>query len=92
MRPNRLIRLQTLSDPEAVLAYLATAEHVRDVRLGPDSGLPPGALRLEFGGGDEALSALLKALVGQGFAITSFAEESDNLEDVFMHVTKGTVN
>ncbi|MGD8584855.1 MAG: ABC transporter ATP-binding protein [Chloroflexota bacterium] len=91
LRPNRLIRLQTLSDPLALQAFLATAEHVRDVRVGPDSGLPDGALRVEFSGEDQALSALLTALIDRGFALTSFAEESDNLEDVFMQVTKGVV-
>jgi ABC-2 type transport system ATP-binding protein len=91
LRPNRLIRLHTLSDPAAVHAYLAKAEHVHDVRLGPNSGLPEGTLSLEFGGGDVALSALLKALVEEGFAVTSFAEESEDLEDVFMQVTKGIV-
>ncbi len=91
LRPNRLIHLQTLSDPADVQAYLASAEHVRDVRMEPDVDLPPGALRVEFSGGDAALSALLKALIDQGFAIISFAEEGDNLEDVFMQVTKGIV-
>jgi ABC-2 type transport system ATP-binding protein len=91
LRPNRLIRLQTLSDPVAVQAYLITAEHVQSVRMGPASGLPVGTLHVEFGGEDVALGALLAELTGRGFTITSFAEESDNLEDVFMQVTKGIV-
>ena len=37
------------------------------------------------------MSALLESLIGQGFAIASFSEDSGNLEDVFMQVTKGIV-
>jgi ABC-2 type transport system ATP-binding protein len=91
LRPNQIIRVQTLSDPVALQAYLITAEHVRDVRMEPDLGLPPGVLLVEFGGGDVAQGALLARLIDQGFVITSYAEESDNLEDVFMQVTKGIV-
>jgi ABC-2 type transport system ATP-binding protein len=91
LRANRLIRLQTLSDPPAVEEYLATAEHVLGVRSGPEAGLPAGVFALEFSGGDIEMSALLKALIEQGFAVMSFGEESGNLEDVFMQVTKGIV-
>ena len=91
MRPHRVIGIQTLSDTETVRAFLAQSEHVRNVLAGPDDGLEQGSLRIEFTGGELDMSALLRRLIEQGFAIASFSEESGNLEDVFMQATKGIV-
>jgi ABC-2 type transport system ATP-binding protein len=92
LRPNRLIRLQTLSDTDAVQAYLLGVEQIQIVSAGAESGLPAGTLLAEFSGDDREMSTLLRALIEQGFAITSFGEESSNLEDVFMQVTRGVVS
>jgi ABC-2 type transport system ATP-binding protein len=92
LRPHNLIRIQTLSDPANVRTFLANSEHVRDVREGPNDGLAEGVLRIEFTGGELEMSALLEDLIRQGFSIASFSEDSGNLEDVFMQVTKGIVN
>jgi len=91
LRPHRLIRIQTLSDPESVQAFLAQSAHVGNVLEGPDDGLEQGTLRIEFSGEELEMSALLERLIEQGFAIASFSEDSGNLEDVFMQVTKGIV-
>jgi ABC-2 type transport system ATP-binding protein len=91
LQPNRLIRLRTLSDLAEVKTSLAASEHVKTVRVAPEADLPLDTLQIEFGGDEVALSTLLKRLIDQGFAITFFGEEGDNLEDVFMQVTKGIV-
>ncbi len=49
-------------------------------------------LRLDFSGDDAALSALLAAMVGRGLPVVAFSEEQGDLEDVFMHLTRGTVS
>jgi ABC-2 type transport system ATP-binding protein len=92
LRPYRLIRLQTLSDPEAVKSYLSAYEGVGNVLTPGAEETPGNTLRIEFSGSDGDASALLAGLIGQGFAIVSFSEESDNLEDVFMQVTRGIVS
>ena len=92
LRSHRQVRLQTLSDPLAVRAYLMSSDQVGGLQTAPESDLPAGALRFEFSGEDGELSALLTGLIAQGFEIVSFGEESGDLEDVFMQVTRGVVS
>ena len=89
LRPHRLVRMQTLSDPLAMQAYLTGREGISSVLVASEASLPADTLRIEFSGEDGDLSALLTDLIGQGFAMVSFSEESGNLEDVFMQVTRG---
>ena len=49
-------------------------------------------LRLDFDGDDAALSSLLAWLVGRGLPVLSFSEERGDLEDVFMHLTRGAAD
>ena len=49
-------------------------------------------LEVSFSGDDEALAGLLAGLVGNGFGVTRFHEESGDLEDVFMRLTRGVVS
>ena len=47
--------------------------------------------QVPFGGDEEDLSRILTALVGSGIPVVSFAESTNNLEDIFMQVTRGVV-
>jgi hypothetical protein len=47
---------------------------------------------VSFSGDDEGVSALLRDLVGRGFPVLRFTESVHDLEDVFMHATKGIVS
>jgi hypothetical protein len=58
----------------------------------PVTGNGEGDLQVTFAGDDEALARLLSELVGAGFSVTMFREESSDLEDVFMRLTKGIVS
>ena len=91
LRPHRLIQVRALGDlapvKEAILGY----EQVLGVVAGPDGELPAGILRFEFAGNDEQLSRLLFWLVSQDISIVSFGEESGDLEEVFLQVTRGIV-
>ena len=51
-----------------------------------------GDLQITFAGDDEALARLLSELVGAGFPVLNFREETGDLEDVFMRLTKGIVS
>jgi hypothetical protein len=60
---------------------------VLDAKLGDD-----GEVRIEFIGDLDAQADLLAALIGNGFRVTSFKEDSADLEDVFLKLTTGAVN
>ncbi len=51
-----------------------------------------GDLLVTFEGDDATLAALLQALIEAGFPVTTFREESGNLEDLFMRLTRGVVS
>ena len=48
-------------------------------------------LLIEFSGGDLALSQVLASLVQAGIPVLHFSEDERDLEEVFMHATKGLV-
>jgi ABC-2 type transport system ATP-binding protein len=49
-------------------------------------------LEVTFAGQDEGVAELLGDLVGAGFPVLSFQEETGDLEDVFMRLTQGIVS
>lgn len=75
---------------EEAQAWLAGRPDV--VRVEPVTGNGEGHLQVTFGGDDEALARLLSDLVSAGFPVTMFHEETGDLEDVFMRLTKGIVS
>src|SRR5205823_13031830 len=48
-------------------------------------------VRIEFEGDDHQLSRLLVELLARGLPVYGFTEETGDLEDVFMRVTRGIV-
>jgi len=75
---------------EEAQAWLTRRPEV--VCVEPVTGNGEGDLQVTFAGDDEALARLLSELVGAGFSVTMFREESSDLEDVFMLLTKGIVS
>ena len=49
------------------------------------------SLELPFSGSDEDLNRILNRMVEGGIPVVSFSEGKNNLEDIFMQVTKGVV-
>jgi hypothetical protein len=47
---------------------------------------------VDFTGDDEGVSQLLMALSARGIPVVNFAEETHDLETVFMRATKGIVS
>lgn len=79
----RIMEVRVAGDPEAALAISRNVAGVTDVRI--DNGM----LRVAVDGDDEAVAALLAALVRAGVPVFHFAETRSKLEDVFMAITGG---
>jgi len=62
------------------------------VQVEPVVGNSEEDLEITFSGDDEALARLLSHMVSAGFPVVAFREESGDLEDVFMRLTKGVVS
>lgn len=81
----RVISIRTLSDPkkleEALSGYPGVLNSTRENR----------SLSIEFSGGNEDVSQLLKYLVENDLKVVEFHQKSTNLEDVFLKVTRGEV-
>ena len=92
LRTHRLIQLRALGDTLPLQAFLLSRPEVHNVTLGGDADLPPGTLRVDFSGDDNALGQLLADIVAQKLPLVGFFEETGDLEDVFLHVTQGIIN
>ena len=77
-------------DIEDARAWLADRPDV--IRVDPVADNGEGDLRVTFSGDDESLARLLGEMVGAGFPVVTFREETGDLEDVFMRLTKGVVS
>jgi len=95
--PHRRLQVVLLSQAEQAQAALIGREGVIEVRVlenGASQKTQAAAqvLEVDFTGDDAAVSGLLKDLVGRGFPVLRFTESVHDLEDVFMHATKGIVS
>lgn len=87
MQPHRVFSLNVLGDADEVRSLALDLPHVLSAVAGV-----PGEVRLEFAGDVEAQADLLTALVKRGCRISTFREDSADLEDVFLKLTTGAVN
>jgi ABC-2 type transport system ATP-binding protein len=92
LRAHRLIQVQVIGDTGALQEALLKDKSVSGVVATADVELLPNGVRFDFSGSDEELSQLLAKLIKEGIQVLSFGEETGDLEDVFMHVTKGIVS
>lgn len=92
LRAHRLIQTRVLGDLTPLQDYLLAHEQVHTIIAGAAVDLPPDTLRFDFSGSDADLAALLADLVRRDIAVIGLHEESGDLEDVFLHATKGIVN
>lgn len=76
---------RVLSDPEDALRTIAEMPHVSHARL------DQGAVHFGFAGGDAERAYLLAELMRRNLRVVDFAARTINLEDVFLSVTKGTL-
>ncbi len=89
LRPHRVVRVRLLGDPRTAQEILFRIEGVSNLHPSAEA---PDELVFDFTGEDAALSAVLRSLVQHELGIISFSEETSDLEDVFMQVTRGIVS
>jgi ABC-2 type transport system ATP-binding protein len=82
---EKTIRLTVISDVEAARAALLDYPGVGEA-FEVNGGLEAG-----FVGDAEATAGLLAHLVQQGVQVTNFTEDTTDLEDLFLRITKGEV-
>jgi ABC-2 type transport system ATP-binding protein len=92
LRAHRLIQIRMLGETQPLQEFLVGREDIHQITPGTELDLPIDTIRVDFSGDDEALQKLLADIVAQGLPIITFQEETGDLEDVFLHVTKGIVN
>ena len=84
LRPERAVRVRFLSPPEDVLATLRAAPGVLGAERDPD-----GAYELTYRGGDEVIAELVSHLVSRELKIVRVEPDRNDLERIFLEVTKG---
>ena len=104
LQPARSILVRVLGRGAQALAMIAHMPGVQDATWLLPTGLPPGPgpvlpappdgpliLRVRLAGDERLLSALLATLIRAEVPVYGFQEESGNLEDIFMRITRGQV-
>ncbi len=92
LRAHRLIQVRALGDLTPLQQFLLRHEAVESIITAEEADIPSDSLRFDFTGDDAALSQLLASLIANQFQVVAFQEETGDLEDVFLQVTKGLVN
>jgi ABC-2 type transport system ATP-binding protein len=104
LRPHRRLHITLLDQADETQLALAGLDGVLSAKPAntvpatggsapAGNGHPAGiVLEVDFAGDDAAVSALLRELVGRGLPVLHFTEAVHDLEDVFMHATKGIVS
>jgi ABC-2 type transport system ATP-binding protein len=82
---ERSLRIKVLSEPSQAKAILCDQPGVGEIY---DEN---GFLEVDFHGDDEAAANLLESLLSAGIRVSSFAEITSDLEEVFLKLTKGEV-
>lgn len=90
-RPDRKIQLATLNSNDEVARTLEGTAAVSQVAFSNGAADNRSRLEFTFNGDDAALSLLVEHLVQNGIRIVHLSEESRNLEQVFLQLTKGLV-
>ena len=91
LMPTREIMITLLDrvdEAKEALLHVPGVESIQD--MPDDHGRK--RIRVDFGGDDAGVSELLKALSSRGVPVVNFAEETRDLEAVFMRATKGIVS
>ncbi len=92
LRAHRLIQMRVIGETLPLQEFLVGYEGVHQITPGSELDMPIDTIRIDFSGDDAALQQLLAAIVAQNIPLLTFQEETGDLEDVFLHVTKGIVN
>jgi len=86
LRPERGVRMRLLAPADDAEQKLARAPFVSGVSRDPD-----GAFRVEYRGGDEALADIVDYAVAERLRVVRIEPDQNDLERIFLEVTKGEV-
>ena len=90
--PRRSVEVTILEQVELALEFLQTTPGIENVtQLSPRSNGARDRFTFEFSGDDQALSAVLSALIQEGVPVLHFSEDQRDLESVFLQATQGLV-
>ncbi|HKY38568.1 MAG TPA: ABC transporter ATP-binding protein [Polyangiaceae bacterium] len=81
---RRRLKLRVLGDSRLVVPLLAGGVGVHEVEPGPG-----GALTVEYTGDERFIADVVRHLVGQGVGIVGVEPERNELERIFLEVTRG---
>jgi len=84
LTPDRGVKVRFLAPPEDVEARLSKGPSVLGVERDPD-----GSYRVKYAGGDEALAELVAFAVKDGLRVVRLEPDQNDLERIFLEVTKG---
>jgi ABC-2 type transport system ATP-binding protein len=84
--PTRNVRLRALAPGEAVYAALVSMQGIHTVSPGPG-----GTVVVKYTGDDQMVAAIVRALVMSNIPVVGVEPERNELERIFLEVTKGEV-
>jgi ABC-2 type transport system ATP-binding protein len=84
LRPERAVRMRLLKPPVDVEALIGKMPNVVGVERDPD-----GELRIQYHGGDEALTEIVAEMVARGLKLLRVEPDQNDLERIFLEVTRG---
>jgi ABC-2 type transport system ATP-binding protein len=84
--PTRNVRVKALAPGEAVYAALVSLQGIHSVSPGP-----AGSVVVKYSGDEQMVAAIVRALVLAHIPVVGVEPERNELERIFMEVTKGEV-
>ncbi len=90
---QRAVHIRVLDHAAEAQEFLTALPGVNGVEVQIEQNHPARTrLEVKFTGDDAALSAMLGSLAAHGIPIVHFSEDSQNLEDIFMQLTKSSLD
>ena len=84
LTPDRGVKMRLLAPPEDAEKRLGRGPSVLGVERDPD-----GSFRVQYQGGDEALAEIVAFAVKDGLRVVRLEPDQNDLERIFLEVTKG---
>jgi ABC-2 type transport system ATP-binding protein len=84
--PTRNVRIKALAPGEAVYAALVSLQGILSVSPGP-----AGSVVVKYTGDEQMVAAIVRALVAGNIPVVGVEPERNELERIFLEVTKGEV-
>ncbi|HEX3345432.1 MAG TPA: hypothetical protein VHS09_12700, partial [Polyangiaceae bacterium] len=84
--PTRNVRVKALAPGEAVYAALVSMQGIQSVAPGPG-----GTVVVKYAGDEQMVAGIVRALVLANVPVVGVEPERNELERIFLEVTKGEV-